>query len=159
MVFSLPVEASALNAPATLPALAGRSPLLRLQSDEKLVAITRKGQAGAFEALVQRYESRLLAFCRHMLGSREDAEDILQEVFAASYNAMLADERPINVRPWLYRIARNRCLNHLRRPVPVGQDSMDIFERDGGITTADTVHKRADFRQIVADVPELPDSQ
>ncbi|MFL5838989.1 MAG: sigma-70 family RNA polymerase sigma factor [Thermoleophilaceae bacterium] len=159
MVSSLTVEASALQPRAALPALAGRSPLLRLQSDEKLVALTRKGQPPAFEALVQRYESRLLAFCRHMLGSREDAEDVLQEVFAASYNAMLGDERAINVRPWLYRIARNRCLNHLRRPVPVGQDSMDIFERDGGATTSDTVHKREEFRQIVADVQDLPETQ
>ena len=47
--------------------------------------------------------------------SKEDAEDVLQEVFAAAFNAMLADERPINVRPWLYRIARNRSLNHLRK--------------------------------------------
>jgi RNA polymerase sigma factor (sigma-70 family) len=142
-----------------MPALGGRSPLLRLQSDERLVALTRKGNQSAFEALVQRYESRLLAFCRHMLGSREDAEDVLQEVFAASYNAMIADNRPINARPWLYRIARNRCLNHLRRPVPVGQDSMDIFERDGGQTTSDAVHKREEFRQIVADVQDLPETQ
>src|SRR5436190_5449177 len=159
MVSSETVEASALQARAALPALGGRSPLLRLQSDERLVALTRKGNPHAFEALVQRYESRLLAFCRHMLGSREDAEDVLQEVFAASYNAMLADERPINARPWLYRIARNRCLNHLRRPVPVGQDSMDLFERDGGQSTSDAVHKREEFRQIVADVQDLPETQ
>ena len=84
---------------------------------------------------------------------------MLQEVFAAAFNAICADDRPINARPWLYRIARNRCLNHLRRPQPSGQDSMDIFERDGGITTADTVHKREEFRQIVADVQELPETQ
>ena len=93
----------------------GRSPLLRLQSDEKLVALVRRGNHHAFEALVSRYQSRLLSFCRHMLSSREDAEDVLQEVFAAAFNAMIADERPINVRPWLYRIARNRSLNHLRK--------------------------------------------
>ena len=108
---------------------------------------------------MQRYQPRLLAFCRHMLGSQEDAEDVLQEVFAASFNAICADERPINARPWLYRIARNRCLNHLRRPQPAGQDSMDVFERDGGTTTADTVHKREEFRHIVADVQELPETQ
>ena len=94
-----------------------------------------------------------------MLSSQEDAEDVLQEVFAAAFNAICADERPINARPWLYRIARNRCLNHLRRPQPVGQDSMDIFERDGGVTTADTVHRREEFRQIVTDVGELPETQ
>jgi len=142
-----------------LPALAGRSPLLRLQSDERLIALTRRGHNGAFEALVQRYQPRLLAFCRHMLGSQEDAEDVLQEVFTAAFNAMGADNRPINARPWLYRIARNRSLNHLRRPRPSGQDSMDIFERDAGASTADTVHKREEFRQIVADVHELPETQ
>ena len=108
---------------------------------------------------MDRYHSRLLAFCRHMLGSTEDAEDVLQEVFAAAFNAMIADSRPINARPWLYRIARNRCLNHLRRPTSAGQDSMDVFERDGGATTADTVHKREEFRQIVADVHDLPETQ
>ena len=153
------MEASALRHSAGLPALAGRSPLLRLQSDEKLVALIRRGHHGAFEALVQRYQPRLLAFCRHMLGSQEDAEDVLQEVFAAAFNAICADERPINARPWLYRIARNRCLNHLRRPQPAGQDSMDVFERDGGTSTADTVHKREEFRHIVSDVQELPETQ
>ncbi len=153
------MEASALRQSAALPALAGRSPLLRLQSDERLIALTRRGNHGAFEALVQRYQPRLLAFCRHMLGSQEDAEDVLQEVFTAAFNAMCADDRPINARPWLYRIARNRSLNHLRRPQPSGQDSMDIFERDGGASTADTVHKREEFRQIVADVHELPETQ
>jgi RNA polymerase sigma factor (sigma-70 family) len=154
------MEAGALNhTTAVLPGLAGRSPLLKLRSDEQLIELTRKGQHGAFEVLVQRYQSRLLAFCRHMLNSTEDAEDVLQEVFAASFNAMIADTRPINARPWLYRIARNRCLNHLRRPTSAGQDSMDIFERDGGATTADTVSKREEFRQIVADVQDLPETQ
>jgi RNA polymerase sigma factor (sigma-70 family) len=153
------LEASALQHSARLPALAGRSPLLRLQSDERLVVLMRRGHHGAFEALVQRYQPRLLAFCRHMLGSQEDAEDVLQEVFAAAFNAICADDRPINARPWLYRIARNRCLNHLRRPQASGQDSMDVYERDGGISTADTVHRREEFRQIVADVQELPETQ
>ena len=57
---------------------------------------------------------------------------MLQEVFAAAFNAMLADEREINVRPWLYRIARNRSLNHLRRAQAVGMDSMDVHLSEGG---------------------------
>ena len=153
------MEASALQHASRLPALPGRSPLLRLQSDERLIALTRRGNPAAFEALVHRYQSRLMAFCRHMLGSTEDAEDVLQEVFAASYNALLGDDRTINARPWLYRIARNRCLNHLRRPIAAGQDSMDVFERDGGSSAADTVHRREEFRQIVADVQDLPETQ
>ncbi|HEY2056330.1 MAG TPA: sigma-70 family RNA polymerase sigma factor, partial [Solirubrobacterales bacterium] len=76
--------------------------------------MARSGNPGAFETIVDRYQGRLLGFCRQMLGSTEDAEDVLQEVFVNAYRAMLADEREINLRPWLYRIARNRCLNHLR---------------------------------------------
>jgi RNA polymerase sigma factor (sigma-70 family) len=152
------VEASALTSQG-LAGTAGRSPLLKLRSDEQLITMTRRGNQAAFETLVQRYQGRLLAFCQHMLRSKEDAEDVLQEVFAASYNALLADNRPINTRPWLYRIARNRCLNHLRKPKPSGLDSMDIFERDNGTSTADTVHRREEFRQIVTDVGLLPETQ
>ncbi len=84
---------------------------------------------------------------------------MLQEVFAAAFNAMLADEREINVRPWLYRIARNRSLNHLRRTQAVGMDSMDVHLSEGGLTTADKVHKREEFRLLIADVQDLPETQ
>ena len=139
--------------------LHARSPLLRLQSDERLVGLVRRGSVTAFEVLVSRYESRLLAFCRHLLSSREDAEDVLQEVFAAAFNAMTADDRPINVRPWLYRIARNRSLNHLRRIQAVGVDSMDVHYSDNGASTADKVHEREEFCMLVGDINELPETQ
>lgn len=152
------MEASALTHPGAA-GLRGPTPLLRLQSDERLITLIRRGNHAAFEALVGRYQSRLLAFCRHMLNSREDAEDVLQEVFAAAFNAILADDRPINVRPWLYRIARNRSLNHLRRHQAIGVDSMDVHLSEGGLTTADKVHRREEFRALIGDVQELPETQ
>jgi RNA polymerase sigma factor (sigma-70 family) len=152
------VEASALKH-AAADGLRGPTPLLRIQSDERLVALTRRGNQAAYEALVARYQARLLAFCRHMLGSREDAEDVLQEVFAAAYNAMVADERPLNVRPWLYRIARNRSLNHLRRAQAIGVDSMDVHLSENGASTADKVHRREEFRLLVQDVQGLAETQ
>jgi RNA polymerase sigma factor (sigma-70 family) len=139
--------------------LAGRSPLLRLQSDDRLILLIRAGNEGAFELLFERYRPRLLSFCRHMLGSKEDAEDVLQDLFVAAYNAIRADERELNVRPWLYRIARNRCLNHLRRPVQDGRDTMDDQVHAHGISVADIVHKRADFRHLLADIQKLPETQ
>src|SRR5437016_2254291 len=139
--------------------LHGRSPLHRLQSDERLIALIRRGNTAAFEVLVSRYQPRLLAFCRHLLGSREDAEDVLQEVLAAAFNAILADERAINVRPWLNRIARNRSLNHLRRIQAIGVDSMDMHLSDHGASTADKVHDREEFRLLVRDINSLPETQ
>jgi RNA polymerase sigma factor (sigma-70 family) len=152
------MEASALTR-TSVPGLRGPSALLRLQSDERLIAMTRRGQHAAFETLCSRYQSRLLSFCRHMLGSREDAEDVLQEVFAAAFNAVLADDREINVRPWLYRIARNRSLNHLRRASAVGVDSMDVHFADNGLSTSDRVIRRESFRELLADVQQLPETQ
>ncbi|MCW3057333.1 MAG: polymerase, sigma-24 subunit, subfamily [Solirubrobacterales bacterium] len=153
------MEVSALTHSSSVPSLRGPSPLLRLQSDERLVALTRRGQHAAFETLCARYQSRLLSFCRHMLASREDAEDVLQEVFAAAFNAVLADERAINVRPWLYRIARNRSLNHLRRASAIGMDSMDVHFADHGISTSDRVLRRESFRELIGDVHGLPETQ
>jgi RNA polymerase sigma factor (sigma-70 family) len=152
------VEVSALK-PTALPGPRGSGSLLRLQSDERLIALTRRGQQSAFEALFSRYHARLLAFCRHMLNSKEDAEDVLQEVFVAAFNAILADEREINVRPWLYRIARNRSLNHLRRASAIGVDSMDIHYADHGMSTGEQVLRRESFRQLIGDVQKLPETQ
>src|SRR3954464_7579435 len=99
-----------------------RSRLLNLETDDRLVALTRQGHEAAFEVLVERYEKRLLVFCRNMLRSSEDARDMVQDVFANAHRAMLPAARPTHVKAWLYRIARNRCLNYLRRPQPEGVD-------------------------------------
>jgi RNA polymerase sigma factor (sigma-70 family) len=153
------LEASTLTHAQRRGLFARRSPLLRFQDDENLVALTRKGHQHAFDSLVERYQSRLLGFCRQMLGSTEDAEDVLQEVFVAAYNAMVADERPIAVRPWLYRIARNRCLNHLRKPTADGQDTMDTHPHMNGVTTHERVQNREEFRNLLSDVGQLPETQ
>jgi RNA polymerase sigma factor (sigma-70 family) len=158
---------SSASAPI-MPAAAGvahggraSSAMLRLQTDERLVAHVRRGNQAAFEVLVGRYRVRLLAFCRHMLGaqSRADAEDVLQEVFVSAYRAMLGDERPINVRPWLYRIARNRCLNHLRRTPMQSVEGLELAIVDESMSTVDEVHQRAEIRQLLGDIQELPETQ
>ncbi|MEA2252544.1 MAG: hypothetical protein QOG70_2786, partial [Solirubrobacteraceae bacterium] len=82
--------------------------------DEQLVARVRTGDAAAFEAIYDRYHGHLLAFCRHMLGSRDEAEDALQHTFASAYRALRGDGAELCLRPWLYTIARNRCLSVLR---------------------------------------------
>ena len=63
------------------------------------------------------------------------------------------------MRPWLYRIARNRCLNHLRRVQPIGVDSMDVHLSEHGASTADKVYARERFRLLVDDIHRLPETQ
>ena len=109
------MEASAAPAPAGLGRVSVRGPLLRLRSDEQLLAQFRAGNEDAFAVIHDRYRVRLGTYARQMLsGSEADAEDVLQDVFLRAYRALRADERPVSLRAWLYRVAHNRCIDQIR---------------------------------------------
>ena len=154
------MEASALHAPGGLSRLPLAGPLLRLRSDEQLVALFRAGSDEAFRTLYERYRQRLFAYVRQMLAghSRQDAEDVLQDVFVRAFGALRRDERDVNVRAWLYRVAHNRCIDHLRRPVP---PPSEVFEmsRKPLLDPVDEAQRREDLRRLVADVGRLPEQQ
>ncbi|MDA0162700.1 RNA polymerase sigma factor [Solirubrobacter ginsenosidimutans] len=154
------MEASAIHAPAALHRFPLGGGLLRLRSDEQLVAAFRGGNDEAFRVLHDRYRQRLFAYVRQMLsaGSRQDAEDVLQDVFVRAYGALRNDNREMNVRAWLYRVAHNRCIDHLRRPVP---PAAEIFEvsRKPLHDPVEEAQRRDDLRQLVADVGQLPEQQ
>lgn len=82
----------------------------------------RAGDRHAFTELVEPHRAELQAHCYRMLGSLQDAEDLLQETLLAAWLGLEGFEGRSSVRTWLYRIATNRCLNQLRsvkrRPVP-----------------------------------------
>jgi RNA polymerase sigma factor (sigma-70 family) len=135
-------------------------PLLKLRSDEQLLALFRAGNDEAFGAIHDRYRQRLFAYVRQMLGAgpRQDAEDVLQDVFVRAYGALRADGRDVNVRAWLYRVAHNRCIDHLRRPVP---PPADVFElsRKPLHDPIEEAQRREDLTRLVEDVGRLPDQQ
>jgi RNA polymerase sigma-70 factor (TIGR02960 family) len=74
----------------------------------------RAGDAEAFRALVEPYRRELQVHCYRMLGSLQDAEDLVQETLLAAWRGIGGFEERASVRTWLYRIATNRCLNALR---------------------------------------------
>lgn len=153
------MEASALRAPAGLSRIALPTALLKLRSDEQLVSLFRLGHDDAFRILHDRYRARLLAYARQMLGgSRSDAEDALQDVFLRAYSALRADDRPVTVKAWLYRVAHNRCIDHLRRPTPAPADVFDLSRTPAPDPSAET-ERRDDLRRLIADVQQLPDQQ
>jgi RNA polymerase sigma factor (sigma-70 family) len=133
--------------------------LLRGSSDERLVAAVRAGDERAFEAAYDRYHRQLLAFCRHMLGTREEAEDALQHVFISAHAGLLADDRPVQLRPWLYAIARNRCLSVLRARHDVGALDAGAEPSTDGLAVAAEVERRQDLRDTLADLARLPHDQ
>lgn len=83
-------------------------------SDEALLERLLHGDLGAFDSLYERHERPLFAFVLRMLGNRADAEEVLHDVFLTLLRERRSD-RPVRaVRPWLYEVARNQCLNRLR---------------------------------------------
>ena len=153
------MEASALRAPAGLSRIALPTALLKLRSDEQLVSLFRQGHEEPFRVLHDRYRARLLAYTRQMLGgSRSDAEDALQDVFLRAYSALRADDRPVTVKAWLYRVAHNRCIDHLRRPTPAPADVFDLSRTPIPDPSAET-ERRDDLRRLIADVQRLPEQQ
>jgi len=74
----------------------------------------RRGDHDAFDRLVGPYRAELQVHCYRILGSLPDAEDVLQETMLAAWTGLGAFEGRSSVRTWLYRIATNRSLNHLR---------------------------------------------
>jgi RNA polymerase sigma factor (sigma-70 family) len=149
------MEASAARRP-THPGPRVPARLLRLASDDRLVEYIRNGSEAAFEAVFDRHHRGILAFCRHMLGSAEEAEDAVQHTFMAAYRSLIGSSRPIQLRPWLYTIARNRCLSVLRarREKPVE----DLDELPTENLSAE-VQRRQDLRDLLRDVGELPEEQ
>ena len=98
----------------------------------------------------------ILGFCRHMLGSREEAEDAVQHTFAAAYNDLQrGGERQIALKPWLYTIARNRCLSLLRARREATAELEEI-PTDG---LHEQVERRAELRELLGDLRELPEEQ
>ena len=85
-----------------------------LDPDVRLMLEVRDGNAPAFEELVLRYQGRLLTVLRHLVGSREQAEDLTQEVFLRVYRARESYEPGAKFATWLYTIANHVAANALR---------------------------------------------
>jgi RNA polymerase sigma factor (sigma-70 family) len=130
--------------------------LLRLAGDDRLVRQVQQGSEAAFEVVFERYSASILAFCRHMLGSPQEAEDALQVTFSAAYRDLQRrPEREITLKPWLFTIARNNCLSVLRARRELPSQLPDL--ETAGL--AEQVERRAELRALLADVHELPEDQ
>ncbi|HEV7772875.1 MAG TPA: RNA polymerase sigma factor [Conexibacter sp.] len=132
---------------------------LRIRSDEELVRRFRAGDEDAFRVIHDRYRARLFAYARQMLrGSRQDAEEALQDAFVRAHAALRTDARDISLRAWLYRIVHNRCIDELRRPQPPSPESLALLRPPPEDPIAATL-RRESLRRLVTDIGRLPEQQ
>jgi RNA polymerase sigma factor (sigma-70 family) len=129
-------------------------------SDERLIAAFRAGDEAAFQQIHDRYRAALLRFATRILRDGGTAEDVVQEALWRAHRALRRDDRPMNLRPWLYRLVRNCCLDELGR---VRTDCVDLHAIDGDELTAaprdeppTAYERRADLRQLLEDLGALP---
>src|SRR5688500_2290571 len=84
-------------------------------SDRELVAIAVTGFDGSFEELVRRYQRPISAYVYRMVGNYESALDLTQEIFIKVYNSLTRYRSEFKFSTWIYKIAHNAAVDHLRR--------------------------------------------
>ncbi|MBL9174807.1 MAG: sigma-70 family RNA polymerase sigma factor [Verrucomicrobiales bacterium] len=84
-------------------------------SDRTLVARAQMGNDSAFEELVRRYQQRIYGLCYHLTSNHEDATDLAQDAFVKAWKALRTFKGDSSFYTWVYRIAYNSVLNHLKQ--------------------------------------------
>ena len=98
-------------------------------ADADLVARCTRGDASAFEELYRQHATRLYNLAYRMLGNAADAEDLLQEIFLLAHRKLGSFKGQSALGTWLYRLATNQCLDHLRsRAVRTAQVTTSLDE-------------------------------
>lgn len=102
----------------------------RAAADSELVQATLGGDKGAFGCLVERYQDRVFNTLVRVLGSRDDARDVVQDAFVQAFVKLESFRGDAKFYTWLYRIAMNLALSHRRRRRPT--DSLDVVKENAG---------------------------
>lgn len=136
--------------------------------EQRLVAMAQRGEIAAFESLIEAYEARIYNLAYRMLGNPEDARDAAQETFLKAYSALRRFRGDSSFSTWIYRIARNSCLDAIRTrkrsrtyslddPVDTG-DGEVTRQIEGDLPSPDEVILTRERQTVINDaLAELPD--
>src|SRR5215468_5387004 len=123
--------------------------------DAELVERYLAGDTAAFDEIMVRYERQIYRICYRFVENREDAMDLAQEVFIKAFEHLGSFRRESSLKTWLYRIAMNHCINHVKKH---SQEFVEVNESTGSVRAS--VHaqledreQREQFRQLVKQLP------
>ena len=128
--------------------------------DAELVAACLRGEAGAFDLVVERHQRAVYHLCYRFVGNHEDASDLAQDVFLRAYRGLRRFRGDASLATWLYRIGVNVCLNRIAVKAP---QTEPIDERQHVDLRSDTASerllKRERAAQVRAAIAALPRKQ
>src|SRR5215468_7878588 len=132
----------------------GTSTLVMEVTDADLVRRTLAGKTEAYNGLVQRYQRQVYNLAYRMLGNAEDAGDLVQETFLRAYGALSSFRQDAVFLTWLYKIASNLCIDHMRSRKSRGALSLDVELEEGREPMADRTSSPEDtvVRGAVSDI-------
>ena len=130
---------------------------MRATDDELVVACVNRDD-DAFAEVVRRYERPLFNVAYRLTGSYEDATDSTQQALIQAYRALPTSRMGLPIRPWLFRIVRNQCIDRLRRKDAIPFSSLKLTDDEDGDFLLDTpdasplpdeIAERADIQRIL----------
>jgi RNA polymerase sigma factor (sigma-70 family) len=127
--------------------------------DEELVRAMADGDQAAFEVFIHRYHGPILGFLERMLADPGKAEDFTQETFVRLIRQLKKGEIPLQIRPWLYRVATNLCKDYWRSKSVQKERSADELSDDLPDTKASVyeIYARQESRlEIIQTLEEIP---
>ena len=123
--------------------------------DIELVERYFRGDTAAFDEIMLRYERQIYRVCYRYVENRDDALDLAQDVFVKAFEHLPTFRRESAFKTWLYRIAINHCLNHVKKH---SQQFVEVTEFTASVRPAIQHHleheeQRAHFRRLVKRLP------
>lgn len=131
--------------------------LARVLSDDRLARRAVKGDDRAFAAIFRRYHQSLYRYCLGILGDSQDAQDALQNTMVKVLRALPGEERQIDLKPWLYRIAHNESIELVRRRRDTRQLDPELAASGSDLAEESAVRER--LARLISDLEELPERQ
>ncbi len=138
-------------------AVGSGSGMARMLADDRLVRRAASGDEPALAEIYDRYHQRLYRYCLVILGDAQDAQDALQNAMVKVLRALPGEERRIELKPWLYRIAHNESIELIRRRRETRQLDAELAAPGHGLAEQAVARQR--LRQLIADLDELPERQ
>jgi len=132
-------------------------PMTSTETDADIALVDRylAGEISAFDELMIRYERQIYRVCYRFVDNREDAMDLAQEVFIKAFEHLPSFRRESSLKTWLYRIAMNHCINHVKKH---SHEFVEVNEYTGSVQPSIQSHledqeQRDHFRRLVKHLP------